>query len=61
MIAQEKAELMDASDILSNRIEKEEKELEGLEQAMAMLKSSNDQVYTHKLVRFILFLMWTQY
>ena len=45
MIAQEKAELMDAGDILSDRIEKEEKELEGLEQAMAMLKSSNDQVY----------------
>ncbi len=44
MIAQEKAELMDQSDLLSNRIEKEEKELEGLEQAMAMLKNSNDQV-----------------
>ena len=42
-IAQEKAELMDQSNNLAQKIEKEEKELESLEQAMAMLKDSNDQ------------------
>ena len=42
-IAQEKAELMDQSETLVQRIEKEERELESLEQAMSMLKCSNDQ------------------
>ena len=34
---------MDQSSTLAQKIEKEEKELEGLEQAMSMLKTSNDQ------------------
>ena len=42
-IAQEKAELVDQSESLIQRIEKEERELEALEQAMSMLKCSNDQ------------------
>ena len=42
-IAQEKAELVDQSENLIQRIEKEERELEALEQAMSMLKCSNDQ------------------
>lgn len=43
MIAQEKAELVEQSEVLSQRISKEEKELAELESAMALLKTSNDQ------------------
>ena len=40
-LAQEKAELQEQGEILRRKVEKEERELIGLEQAMAMLKNSN--------------------
>ena len=40
-LAQDKAELVDQSEVLAKRLEKEERELLGLEQAMSMLKNSN--------------------
>ena len=46
-LAQEKAELRDQNEVMMKRLKKEEDELQGLEQAMALLKkSNNDYRYT---------------
>ena len=41
-VAQEKADLTEQSEILAKQIEKEEEELASLEQAMKLMKNSND-------------------
>ena len=48
-LAQEKAELRDQSETVSKRLEKEEKELLGLENAMTLLKKSNHDFRTANL------------
>ena len=41
-LAQEKAELRDQNETMVKRLRKEEEELQGLEQAMDLLKKSNN-------------------
>ena len=41
-VAQEKADLTEQSELLAKQIEKEEEELASLEQAMKLMKNSND-------------------
>ena len=53
-LAQEKAELRDQNEVMMKRLKKEEDELQGLEQAMALLKkSNNDYRYNYLNVRCI--------
>ena len=56
-LAQEKAELRDQNEVMMKRLKKEEDELQGLEQAMALLKkSNNDYRYNYLNVICIMYL-----